>query len=428
MPQWRVALAALLIALLCAGPARAQSREADAAAQLRSICQADGGALWGVDLCGPLLVVDPASRAAWATQMDAEGVLALSPSGGGWTGRLPDGVPIANTAADWAGVRWIMLAGPLPAEAEERRVLVVHEAWHRVQASLGLSAVSAENAHLETERGRYLLRLEMRALATAMLSNGRSRQVAVRDALAFRTARHTEFPGAAAQEAALDRNEGLAAYTGVKLAAADAVVFAARTLGSFDRHQSFARSYAYASGPAYGLLLDQFLPSWRTALGTYAPADLLWGPVRAAPQTGRALRDLAERYGGAQIAAEERARAETQRTRLAALRSQFTEGRRLELPLTSVQMEFDPNQITPIQDLGTVYEVITLRDSWGELRVRAGALLSADYTRAVVAAPGPDGLSGAGWSLVLAPGYRISQTDAAGIMRPELATVLTRTP
>jgi hypothetical protein len=427
MATWRELVVAAL-ALFWSGPVCAQSLEADADAQLRAICRADAGALWGADLCGPLLIVDPATRAAWATQMDAEGVLTLSPTGGGWTGRLPDGVPIANSAVDWGGVRWIMLTNPLPENAEERRVLVAHEAWHRIQGHLGLRSVNAENAHLETERGRYLLRLELRALATAMLSNGRARQRAARDALAFRTARHSEFPGSAAQEAALDRNEGLAAYTGVKLGATDPAVFAARTLGAYDQQSSFARSYAYASGPAYGLLLDHFLPGWRSALGAYAPSDLLWAPIRATPPSARALRSAAERYGGPQILLEERARAEAHRTRIAALRSQFTQGPRLELPLTAMQMEFDPNLITPIQDLGTVYEVITLRDTWGELRARAGALLSADYTRVVVAAPGPSGLSGAGWSLVLAPGYRISRADASGVIRPELATVLSRTP
>ena len=427
MPRWRVTLIALT-ALLGSRPAWAQSPEAETAAHLRSICQADAGTMWGVDLCGPLLVVDPGSRTAWATQMDAEGVFTLSPTSGGWSGRLPDDVPIANTSLDWAGVRWIMLMGPLPADIDERRVLVAHEAWHRVQSSLGLAAANAKNAHLETERGRYLLRLELRALATAMLSNGRSRQSAVRDALAFRTARHGEFPGSASQEAALDRNEGLAAYTGVKLGARDPAVFAARTLANFDDRQSLARSYAYASGPAYGLFLDQYFPSWRQTLGSYAPADLLWAPLRVQPLSNRELRARAEHYGGAQVAAQERSRAEAQRTRLAELRHAFTQGQRLELPLRSAQMEFDPNQITPIQDLGTVYEVITLRDSWGELRVRGGALLFSDYSRAVVAGPGADGLSGAGWALMLAPGYRISQPDPGGVSRPELATVLPATP
>ena len=87
--------------------------------------------------------------------------------------------------------------------------------------------------HLETERGRYLMRLELRALATAMLSNGRARRIAVKDALSFRMARLASFAEAPAAEAGLDRNEGLASYTGVRLGAGDqANLFAARTQAS----------------------------------------------------------------------------------------------------------------------------------------------------------------------------------------------------
>lgn len=394
--------------------------EAQAAAELREMCAADNGRLWNVSLCGPLIVVDPGTRQAWATQRDDLNVLTRAAEGG-WTGALPEGVPIANTTVEWADVRWIMVIGPLPEDQTARRVLLAHEAWHRVQASIGLPMQNANAAHLETERGRYLLRLELRALATAMLSNGHARRNAAKDALAFRMARLSSFPDALSAEASLDRNEGLAAYTGVVLGAGgQASLHAARTLDAYDDHEAFARAYAYASGPAYGLLLDEYAPSWRGNLASWAPADLLVGPLRVRPLSARNLQRSARRYGGPEIAGEERLRSERRQRLIASLRTQFS-GARLELPLGQMQFEFDPGAVTPVEGLGTVYQRLVLRDLWGELRAHQGALISPNFNMLTAAHPEPGGLSGPGWTLSLTPAYRISAPDASGVVRPEPA-------
>ncbi len=392
-----------LLALFCAAPAAAQDYEsARAAADLRELCGADRGRLWGVSLCGPLLVVDPATRAVWASDPDAQGL--LNQSGEGWRGVLPAGVPIANSAVEWAGVRWIMLIGPLPTDAAERRVLVAHEAWHRVQAELGLPMSNSSNAHLETARGRTLLRLEMRALAAALRSSGNARARAAEDALAFRRARYAEFAAAFAQEAALDRNEGLAAYTGVRLAAPTPENYAARTLDRYDSHEALARAYAYATGPAYGLLLDETTPNWRRSIGAFAPADMLASGLRANAYDARDLRRAGERYGGTAITAAELEREQRQTQRLSDIRRRFSSGASRQLPLQQMQMEFDPNQTLPVEGLGTYYEVLTVRDRWGEVRATQGAVISTNFDRLLLADPSPDQLSGPGWRLTPAPG------------------------
>jgi len=160
----------LCAAVLALAPPAFAQEGPRAASELNAMCRADLGALWGVSLCGPLLVVTPATRAVWASEPDGEGV--LSAQGEGYVGVLPQGVGVANTRVDWAGKRWIMVLDPLPDDATERRVLLAHEAFHRVQEELGFSAQNVPNAHLASERGRILLRLEMRALATALRSRG----------------------------------------------------------------------------------------------------------------------------------------------------------------------------------------------------------------------------------------------------------------
>lgn len=414
----RIFACAIAAALCIASPAEAQryALERAAADELLTMCRADSGQLWRVSLCGPLIIVDPATRSAWASQADENGALGRADEGG-WVGVLPQGVPVANSAVTWSGVRWIMLVGPLPRDAQQRRVLLAHEAWHRIQEQIALAARTADAPHLETERGRYFLRLEMRALAVALRSRADARTRAAQEALLFRAARLAEFPTASAVEAALDRNEGLAAYTGVRLGAEQPDIYAARTLDLYDTQQAFARTYAYATGPAYGLLLDDHVEDWRRDLGTHAPADVLataTPPPRLRP---REIRRAAERYGGPDIAVEERDRAIAQRSRIADLRQRFAQGPRLELPLRQMQFEFDPAQVIPIEGLGTFYNRLTLRDAWGELVAAEGALIDAASTRATAATPNPGGLSGPGWRLRLNPGYAVSGPDGFGVLR-----------
>jgi len=406
-------------ALGLAAPAHAQdlpARAQMAAADLLAVCSEDDGDLWGVSLCGPLIVVDPATREAWANQPDSGGI--LQPNGAGYAGVLPPDAPLANTSVEWSGVRWIMLIY-VPDDATERRVLVAHEAWHRVQPGLGFTSGRTDNAHLATEQGRMLLRLELRALASALRSRGSGQRRAIRDALAFRAARHATFPEAAAQETGLDRNEGLAAYTGTKLGAGPAAAtYAANTLDTFDSHQAFARAYAYASGPAYGLLLDRARRVWRRTIGEAAPADMLAQIVRFRGYTEDELRQAADRYNGAAVVAEEAARAQEQAARIAELQARFA-GPRIVAPMTNPRIEFNPNQITPIEGLGSYYQTLTLRDVWGELRVSEGAIIATDFRSALAAQPALDGLTGPGWSLNLAPGYRVTPADASGVRRIE---------
>lgn len=414
----RKAGAAFIAAILSfAGAARAQDvlSATAAASELKTMCEADAGRLWGVDLCGPLLVVDPESRAAWASEPDRNG--ALSPTGAGWTGALPDSVAITNGGVDWAGQRWIMVTAPLPRTAAERRVLVAQEAWHRAQNTIGVASQSAENAHLNTERGRYLLRMEIRALGTALRSNGRGRMNAAREAWMFRTTRLSEFPDALREETATDRNEGLAAYTGVALGVSDNPdLYAARLLDTYERLADLPRWYAYATGPAYGVLLDDLMPDWRLQLGARAPADLLAYTINAAYDAA-VFRESIARYNGRAVEAEERARAETERARIAALRASFGEGPRLELEIQGTPLGLDPSGVTRLDGLGSYYPALTVQDAWGEISLSEGVVLSEDSRRLTAAAPATDGLSGPGWRLQLAPGYQVVGPDLEGVVR-----------
>ncbi len=403
----------LTIALVLAWFPGAQARATgiDAATAARYFDEAltasdrDAGRLWGVRLYGPMLFVDAATRRVVANRADAGGRLAAD--GPVFAGRLPDDMPIANTSVDWSGVRWAMILWPLPEDATHRTALMEHELFHRAQPEIGLPLSNPANAHLDTLEGRYLMRLEWRALRTALLSRGAARARAVADAMVFRARRHARFGPAADEERALELNEGLAEYTGCALATNDPSARRAHAVALLDAAEakpSFTRSFAYGSGPAYGVLLDERGARWRAGLG--ARTDL--GELLASAFALRPPADLAReadrraaRYGGAELLATETERERARAAREAAHRARLVDGPVLVIPLKSPSVSFDPNALEPLAGLGTVYTTMQLSDAWGTLSVTGGALLSPDWSAVTVPA------DGAGWTLDLASGWRI---------------------
>src|SRR5205085_10188693 len=115
------------------------------------------------------------------------------------------------------------------------------------------------NEHLDTLEGRLWMRLEWRALRRAVESNGPDRAEAIADALAFRRERRRLFSGAADHERREEIREGLASYTGIAAWAnspADAHRAAAAALAGGESQTALVGNFEAASGPAYGVLLD----------------------------------------------------------------------------------------------------------------------------------------------------------------------------
>jgi hypothetical protein len=392
--------------------------------EAREVCARDAGRLWGVSLCGPMLFADPATRAAVANQPDKEN--RLRPSGEVFVGALPPETVIANTATEWAGVKWTMVAWPLPEEKQARAQLLMHESFHRVQDELKLTAASPANAHLDQKDGRVWLRLEWRALERALQEQGAARRIAVTDALIFRRRRQALFP-AAAEELALETNEGLAEYTGFKLSArspGELAALAGYALRQFPRRQSYARSFAYATGPAYGALLDATGAGWRRrikagddlsellqrALGLKLPADL---DVQSAAR--------ASQYDGAEVIAFEATREATRQQQLAKYRALLLDGPVLALPVGgSFNYSFNPNNVVPLADDGAVYPTARITDDWGVLTVSDGVLMlraGGRVTKLHVTAPATSDarpLQGDGWKLELKEGWALTPGPRSG--------------
>lgn len=204
--------------------------------------------------------------------------------------------------------------------------------------------------------------------------------------------------------------EGPTEYTGVKVALAprEALQRTAQHLGEADGAEHHARSFAYITGPALGLLLDDLRPGWRKGLDARADLAALLGP--GDPMAAEAA---AARYGGPAVAAEEDAREAKRVARVAALRRRFVEGPTLSVPMGYIT--FNPSLQEAHAGLGIFNPTLTLTAPWGTLTVTDGSLMAEDWKQVTVEAPA-DALSppmaGPGWTLevkegwMLAPGAR----------------------
>lgn len=380
-------------------------------------------ALWPAQLCGPIVLVDPETRAAVSNQPDPAG--RFERQDGMFVGEWPADMDVANTAMDWGGARWAVVMLPLTQDPFGRLQLLAHESFHRIQPELGFEMADAMAQHLDEQEGRLWLRLELRALARALRSEDDEAREATLDALLFRNVRHGAFPGAAAVERRLEGHEGLAEYTGMRFAldvTGVGVEEIARRVEAFEKRPTYVRSLGYGTGPALGLLLDRYQPGWRKNVGSAPDLAHLLAKALAAGETNSvapARREVAVRraatYGLDVVQEEEAKRAE----RLAAQRKHYRalliEGPVLTLELPERRLMYNPNTVLSLGDDGNVYPKSILIGPWGRLTIQeGGALAPSNRDRARVAAPKngePDDkgtVTGPGWTLALEPGWRLA--------------------
>ncbi len=393
--------------------------------QLKQTSDRDAGKTWGLALYGPMMFVDPGSGNVVANQADRENKLVAQD--GVFVGTLPREINAANTAKDWAGVHWTMVMWPVSDFRQPRERLLLHECFHRLQEKLGLPARDAVNAHLDTLDGRIWIQMEWRALERALRQTGAARQAAIADALLFRAYRRSLFPDSSNNENALELNEGLAEYTGVKLSSSDLQETAVRAdliLRQARNNPTFARSFAYVSGPAYGALLDLSGRPWRVSLKPSTDLGLLLQQrygirIHASEAAARAA---LLRYEGEEIVALETQQDQKRKQQIAEARKKFLDSPVLILSLgPDVNYSYDPNNVIGIDASNTVYPTMRLVDAWGVLIVTNGAWLERDATGHLTRArvPAPTDLSarplkGEGWTLELSNGWEIIPGERSG--------------
>lgn len=381
--------------------------------------------LWAERSCGRLVIVDPRSRATFLTHRPTSA--GFAPYRNVFAGRWPDTLSVANTSVKWEGENWAVVRWPLPSDPATRLSLLMHESFHSIQKSIGITDVDALSPHLDESLGRVWMRLEVAAMAHALAASNVDARRHARNAAFFRRSRYALFPGADSLERALEMAEGMAEYAGWR-SADDA--FALGPLIVIDKMRntmsepSFVRSFAYATGPALGYLLDRFNPTWRArVISSRNPGAMLRAVVGAnGPMPGdSALIALAEPYGYRRILREETNRATARAATLATMNARFVDGPVIEIP-DVVDRSYDPLSLVPLGAHGTVYpRSASFTGAWGRVSIDSiGALLSSDLKTLRLERPNAvtgKRIEGRGWLLSLKEGWSIVDGTRAGDLR-----------
>ncbi|MEP6729766.1 MAG: hypothetical protein ABJE10_03965 [bacterium] len=430
----RIRLMIRVVLLTCgiASPSLVRGQAMDTATALtalreaRNACTQDAGRLWAHSMCGPIALVDRKTRLALAN--DTVRSRPFLPYADAFITGAPPGVGFANMSFTWGDRPWAMIMLPLPRDRFERIALVMHEVFHREQAALGLLGTDPPNNQLDQRDGRRWFRLELRALAAALdalVSDEQRARSHTEDALLFRARRRMLYPLADSLEPALEMQEGLPAYTGDRLAmtlTGETSARVARRVREFQSNPAYVRSFAYATGPALGLLLDRFAAGWRAELrATPDPARILARHMHLdiPKDLARDAERRAQRYDVAALDREEDARDSLRRGAMAAYKARLVAGPVLTLMQSDLDRNFDPLTLIGFDMMNTVYPTGSFSAEWGSLDVTAGgALVSNDMARVQVGAPSraPTAddrvVRGDGWVLTLKPGWSLVPAPA----------------
>ena len=385
-----------------------QQRAQDYFKEAQALCERDGGRLWGVSLCRPMVIADMRTQTMATSQAPPAGA-------------RPQVIGLVNAPIEWGGATWGAYAWDFMVGGSPRfrKELMLHELFHAVQPQLGLRVEALASEHLDTLDGRYWLRLEWRALARALRASGEPRRLAVGDALAFRQARRMLYPASVESERAAEITEGLAQYTGTVLAAdstADAITSALDQLVEAETQDSFVRTFAYTSGPAYGLLLDDSSPGWtRRVRSTDDLASLVMRALAVRPAADAMA--SAATYDGPALRASEQQRERQRQQQIVELRRRFVDGPVLVIPGTG-SGSFDSRGAVVIPDVGTVYfGAYRSSGRWGSLEAKNGVLVASDGGSRRLAAPvrrDTTTVAGDGWTFKAAADWVIREGARRG--------------
>ncbi|HWG35607.1 MAG TPA: hypothetical protein VN650_15690 [Gemmatimonadaceae bacterium] len=306
---------------------------------------------------------------------------------------------------------------------------------------------------MDEAAGRTWLRLEWKALATALRSSGARRDSAVHDALLFRAARYAiASPDEITRERALDVKEGIPEYTGWKLSNSPRASFIASVDSAPTTLPSFVRAFEYFTGPAYAMLLDDYTNSrWHRSLRSHPDLQSMIADAIAArkfpaaslvrtalmatsgttvsPAVTQAAHSRARMYGGPAIVAEENIRWANRQRELAAYRKEFLDSPTVRLRPHSLNVSFNPRGQASLGASGTVMANLAWKSADGaSLSAPSGALINQSWTELRVSLgdvhlePGvvkqTTTINGNGWTLVLAPGWTISVDGSSFVVTP----------
>ena len=325
--------------------------------------------LWGIRFEPDLLLLSPASQRMVIVRY-GETMSACD------TTALPTDIPIANSVTNYRGRRYVTLVSDWfdKRNAETLLELTAHESFHFYQDSLGIEAVTSQNSHLDTPQGRALLHMEFDALRRALRGSRR----ALKTALQIREERRRMFPDN--NESTFEKHEGTAQYTGLRIAyTKDRTIrhMAIRRL-RYEAKKGYVNSFAYATGPAYALLLDRINPAWRSGIATAEGLSEAAADALSETKTNKDSSSPTAKKRMEATRSDSYARYLKAERKTAGDSSRYTgwlasDANVLRIPNDGIHISFNPNdRVIPLADRAVVLRNVTLRGKWGTLVVKQG--------------------------------------------------------
>ena len=388
--------------------------------EVETICNNDGGKLWGKNLYGPLMFIDRPSRKIFANQPDKEGL--LKEKDGVYTGVYPKERIINNIAMDFGGL--IYAIAPLPAEEDPYliRSAALHGLFHYFQKSSGIEPSRFNTKNMDERQARLWLKLEWRALRNAIGNEGEQRAQAIRDALIFRGTRREIYPQFTNDENKFEDYEGLTTFTYTLLCTSAGEETRSKLFASLDRiykFQSYARSYGFISGGLYGYLAYEKAFDFKTIKCDSVDLGSIVKELYNI-QLPYVRRDVAENlalnYDVESINKEEEQRLTDIKERRNEQLATFTEKPVVFLELESPYFDFEPEDIRSLDTLGTIYAAMRISDNWGKLTVdKGGCLVSYNLKYMRITAKNfkesKNHYYGEGWHLIMNNDWQIVRMD-----------------
>ena len=396
---------------------------------LKEYLYKENGKLWNHQLYGPILLVDKDSRTIFANMPDDKGI--LKKNGEIYVGILPKEINISNTAYNWNGKRWTMVMLPLPKDYNERLNLLTHELFHRIQPELGFNNLNNKAGnHLDDLNARVFLKLELEALKKALISkNDANRENHIRNALLFRNYRDELYSDEKERENALEINEGLAEYTGSTLSNRNDKQLKEhyiQDINKFYNNKTYVRSFAYVTIPSYGYFMKMKNKNWnkeisvKTNLTDYITKFFNVTIPTNPTEFKTIINKIKNNYNFEKIISFETNRANKRKKLISKYETEFVKNPTLTIHFENMNISFDPRNIMPFKNLGTIYPNIRITDNWGILTVTNGALLSKNWDKVIISKPNEITnkiIKGDGWKLELNKGWQVKQTGKNYILK-----------
>ena len=376
--------------------------------EFKTVCDSDGGTLWGQHLFGPTMFVDPNTRSVVANKQNKAN--SFVQKGDLFCGQLPEETNLANTSLDYCGEHWTCVMWDKGKDAISTTHLLVHESWHRIQNEIGIPPITSKNQHLDETEGALLMKLELMVLENLLIEKGNIDQC-LHDALTVRKYRQAKYPDG--NEKQFESHEGLAEYTAYKLLPIDESykkgVIAAAIKKSLNA-DGYCNSFAYLTGPAYGFVLDDMVPSWRDSVRMgMTMQDLLMSRINLPEAIEEEdMMRLAETYQATEFLQSERNRLEAQMLNDAAIRDRFATSTWLMIPNNGINFTFNPNEhLVKYDSIGTIYQTMRLSGDFGTIETDNGMMIASDWSCFIL----PYSEDDQNAQIRLSAGYSIEKAD-----------------